>query len=270
MSTASGSIPIRSPTPSFENSSRRPDTSPIPNARRILRCIPTPIPKCWCRARWCSRSPIVRSTCATISPGGNTSPAPTGGIRRGRRVRLRAATIIRSCMSPMRTRSPMRRGPARNCRPKRNGNSPPAAGSKARPIHGAMRPIRMAGSWPTPGRAISLTRIRPTTATRALRRSMRFRPMATACSTWSAIPGNGRRAPLTPQGFNKAPRSRNRAATPAPATIAPCAATVKGGSHLCAPNYCLRYRPSARQGETVDSSTCHIGFRCVVRQPPGN
>ncbi|MEO8317304.1 MAG: formylglycine-generating enzyme family protein [Bradyrhizobium sp.] len=43
--------------------------------------------------------------------------------------------------------------------------------------------------------------------------------------------------------------------------------TVKGGSHLCAPNYCLRYRPSARQGETVDSSTCHIGFRCVLRKP---
>jgi formylglycine-generating enzyme len=41
---------------------------------------------------------------------------------------------------------------------------------------------------------------------------------------------------------------------------------LKGGSHLCAPNYCLRYRPSARQGETRDSSTCHIGFRCVVRE----
>jgi sulfatase modifying factor 1 len=40
---------------------------------------------------------------------------------------------------------------------------------------------------------------------------------------------------------------------------------VKGGSHLCAPNYCLRYRPAARQGEAVDSSTCHIGFRCVMR-----
>lgn len=40
---------------------------------------------------------------------------------------------------------------------------------------------------------------------------------------------------------------------------------VKGGSHLCAPNYCLRFRPAARQGETADSSTCHIGFRCVVR-----
>jgi formylglycine-generating enzyme required for sulfatase activity len=41
---------------------------------------------------------------------------------------------------------------------------------------------------------------------------------------------------------------------------------LKGGSHLCAPNYCLRYRPAARQGEAVDTSACHIGFRCVVRE----
>jgi formylglycine-generating enzyme required for sulfatase activity len=40
---------------------------------------------------------------------------------------------------------------------------------------------------------------------------------------------------------------------------------VKGGSHLCAPNYCLRFRPAARQGEEIDTSTSHIGFRCVVR-----
>lgn len=40
---------------------------------------------------------------------------------------------------------------------------------------------------------------------------------------------------------------------------------IKGGSHLCAPNYCLRYRPAARQGEAVDTSTSHLGFRCVVR-----
>jgi formylglycine-generating enzyme required for sulfatase activity len=44
---------------------------------------------------------------------------------------------------------------------------------------------------------------------------------------------------------------------------------VKGGSHLCAPNYCLRYRPAARQAEQVDTSTAHIGFRCIVRVPPG-
>lgn len=39
---------------------------------------------------------------------------------------------------------------------------------------------------------------------------------------------------------------------------------IKGGSHLCAPNYCLRYRPAARQRESVDTSTSHIGFRCMV------
>jgi formylglycine-generating enzyme required for sulfatase activity len=39
---------------------------------------------------------------------------------------------------------------------------------------------------------------------------------------------------------------------------------IKGGSHLCAPNYCLRYRPAARQAEAVDTSTSHIGFRCVL------
>jgi formylglycine-generating enzyme len=40
---------------------------------------------------------------------------------------------------------------------------------------------------------------------------------------------------------------------------------IKGGSHLCAPNYCLRFRPAARQGEAVDTSTSHIGFRCILR-----
>jgi len=40
---------------------------------------------------------------------------------------------------------------------------------------------------------------------------------------------------------------------------------IKGGSHLCAPSYCLRYRPAARQSETIDTSTGHLGFRCIVR-----
>jgi formylglycine-generating enzyme required for sulfatase activity len=41
---------------------------------------------------------------------------------------------------------------------------------------------------------------------------------------------------------------------------------LKGGSHLRAPNYCQRYRPAARQPQTVDTSSSHIGFRCVVRR----
>jgi formylglycine-generating enzyme len=41
---------------------------------------------------------------------------------------------------------------------------------------------------------------------------------------------------------------------------------LKGGSHLCAPNYCQRYRPAARYAQPVDTSTCHVGFRCIVRE----
>jgi formylglycine-generating enzyme required for sulfatase activity len=40
---------------------------------------------------------------------------------------------------------------------------------------------------------------------------------------------------------------------------------LKGGSHLCAPNYCRRYRPAARYAHPIDTSTCHVGFRCIVR-----
>ncbi|HYI16370.1 MAG TPA: formylglycine-generating enzyme family protein [Thermomicrobiales bacterium] len=43
---------------------------------------------------------------------------------------------------------------------------------------------------------------------------------------------------------------------------------IKGGSHLCAPNYCLRYRPAARQPQMVDTGMCHLGFRCVSRSSP--
>jgi formylglycine-generating enzyme required for sulfatase activity len=41
---------------------------------------------------------------------------------------------------------------------------------------------------------------------------------------------------------------------------------LKGGSHLCAPNYCRRYRPAARHAQPIDTSSGHIGFRCVVRK----
>jgi len=45
---------------------------------------------------------------------------------------------------------------------------------------------------------------------------------------------------------------------------------IKGGSHLCAPNYCRRYRPAARHAEPVDTSTSHLGFRCVIRTGRGS
>lgn len=48
------------------------------------------------------------------------------------------------------------------------------------------------------------------------------------------------------------------------AKMAPVSRVLKGGSHLCAPEYCLRYRPAARIPQTEDSATTHIGFRCAV------
>jgi formylglycine-generating enzyme len=41
---------------------------------------------------------------------------------------------------------------------------------------------------------------------------------------------------------------------------------LKGGSHLCAPSYCRRYRPAARHPQPVDSSMSHVGFRCISRE----
>jgi sulfatase modifying factor 1 len=60
------------------------------------------------------------------------------------------------------------------------------------------------------------------------------------------------------------PRTLSDAESYAPGETIP-RRVIKGGSHLCAPNYCLRYRPAARQGEAIDTSTGHLGFRCIIR-----
>ncbi len=44
---------------------------------------------------------------------------------------------------------------------------------------------------------------------------------------------------------------------------------LKGGSHLCAPNYCRRYRPAARHAHPIDTAAGHIGFRCIIRRGAG-
>lgn len=64
-------------------------------------------------------------------------------------------------------------------------------------------------------------------------------------------------------GHHRMPPSNSccpKSAEPDPSLIQ----TLKGGSHLCAPEYCHRYRPAARSPQSQDSSTTHIGFRCVL------
>ena len=58
---------------------------------------------------------------------------------------------------------------------------------------------------------------------------------------------------------------RDRSCDPRTPTIKIPRKVMKGGSFLCAPNYCRRYRPAARMPQPIDTSTCHLGFRCVVR-----
>ena len=116
--------------------------------------------------------------------------------------------------------------------------------------------------------------LRRRTGSRAHRPSVRFRRTAMASSTWPAMSGSGRstgiRATRTSSGA--AARSTIPRGGALENSFDPCLPDVpiprrvtKGGSYLCAPNYCRRYRPAARMAQPIDTSTCHLGFRCIVR-----
>ena len=75
------------------------------------------------------------------------------------------------------------------------------------------------------------------------------------------------RAPASCCGVVKSPRGgvREKSYDPCmPGSFIP-RRVMKGGSFLCAPSYCRRYRPAARMPQPIDTSTCHLGFRCLVR-----
>jgi formylglycine-generating enzyme required for sulfatase activity len=73
-------------------------------------------------------------------------------------------------------------------------------------------------------------------------------------------------AEQTDQPARGAGRNQSRSAQP---QFAISRKLVKGGSFLCAPNYCRRYRPAARHAQMVDSGMSRIGFRCVLRPRSG-
>ena len=77
-------------------------------------------------------------------------------------------------------------------------------------------------------------------------------------STWY-VPGHSGRSEVNPTGPDEA-ASRDPRQPRVPAKV------IKGGSHLCAPSYCIRYRPAARQARETDSGTSHIGFRTVFNE----
>jgi formylglycine-generating enzyme len=67
--------------------------------------------------------------------------------------------------------------------------------------------------------------------------------------------------PQNPRGA-----SEDESYDPAQPNIRIARKVLKGGSHLCAPNYCRRYRPAARHAQPVDTSMSHVGFRCIIRE----
>jgi formylglycine-generating enzyme required for sulfatase activity len=77
--------------------------------------------------------------------------------------------------------------------------------------------------------------------------------------------GDGAAGPCC--GGEAAERARRASFDPATPDVQIPRKVMKGGSHLCAPNYCRRYRPAARMAQGVDTSTSHLGFRCIVRAP---
>jgi len=81
----------------------------------------------------------------------------------------------------------------------------------------------------------------------------------------AAAPDNLLGSGVREDGCRCSPSSRDesRAADSAEPGSTQPRRVLKGGSHLCAPEYCLRYRPAARSPQADDTATSHIGFRCV-------
>ena len=193
----------------------------------------------------------------------------------------RPGALPRASTSPTAMRRPMPRWAGKEL-PDRSGvgvRRPGRSGRRhlrlGRGVH-----ARRASSWPTPGRGSSPGRTGWRTATRARRRWGRSRRTATACFDmignvweWTTDWYGPRMRPIAPKAccVPRNPRGggrRGELRSRQPEIRIP-RKVLKGGSHLCAPNYCRRYRPAARFPEPVDTSTCHLGFRCIIRSPGG-
>ena len=131
-----------------------------------------------------------------------------------------------------------------------------------------------ASRWPTPGRATSPGRTCSRTATSGPRRSAPSPPngyglhdMAGNVWQWTTdwYQEHGKIDSPCCTLDNPRGAEREESYDPRQPDVQIPRKVMKGGSHLCAPNYCRRYRPAARMAQPVDTSTCHLGFRCIVR-----
>jgi formylglycine-generating enzyme required for sulfatase activity len=165
-------------------------------------------------------------------------------------------------------------GRERSCRAKPSGSSLPAAGWKARPTSGARTTCPAASRWPTPWQG-----------------EFPHQNLLEDGFEWTApvgsFPANGYGLhemagnvwEWTTDWYQEHGKIQHACCTldnprggepdesldPRTPEVRIPRRVMKGGSYLCAPNYCQRYRPAARMAQPIDTSTCHLGFRCVVR-----
>ena len=261
-SAASGwmSTRSRSPSPPLRPGDRlrdrrraRPGTGPVPGSGA---------PACSCPARWSSIRRRARWICRPAATGGRGSPAPSGGTRKARAARSGGGTVTRSSRWPGRMRWPTRPGPASVSPPRPNGNGPPVAAWTGATTSGATSSARAGSGWPTTGRDVSPREPAGRTARDRSGRpfppngyglvgyrrqrlgvvSDLFTPPPPHPGQPDPVPGAAHRAAAgraIPAGGRPGPGA---AATPPPGGPIP-RRVVKGGSYLCAPDYCLRYRP---------------------------
>ncbi len=193
-------------------------------------------------------------------------PALAGVGPKGRAATGVTGPTTRSSMSPTKTRRLSRHGAARTFPWKLNGRRRPAAAWSAPNSPGATNSRLAPSRWRTPGKVSSPGAIRPRTGLSAPRRSAPILQTATGSPIWRAMSGNGQATGMPPGAAGNPPAAPCRAVlTPALPGVTVPRKVIKGGSFLCAPDYCRRYRPAARQPQMVDTAASHIGFRCVLR-----
>ena len=181
-------------------------------------------------------------------------------------------------MSPSPMRSPMPDGPARSCRPRREwefaargglDGADYAWGDEFTPggMHMAntwqgefprAEPLRRRLRAHLTGDRVPAQRLRPARHDRQCLGVDHGLVFAHSTPPTPRRPAASRRT--------RAAGARTRATTRRSRNIKIPRKVIKGGSHLCAPNYCRRYRPAARHAQPVDTSTSHVGFRCIIRR----
>ena len=214
-----------------------------------------------------------RSTCAT-GPVVAVPRVPIGGTVRAEAQHQRARQSSgRACR--IATRRPTRNGPARNCRPRPNGNSPRAADSTDAEFAWGdeFTPggVHMANTWQGefPHQNLTADGFERTSPVMAFPpNGYGLHDMIGNVWEWTSDWYSPKHEAAAPKAccIPENPRGGREDAATIPASRDQNSSQgAKGGSHLCAPNYCRRYRPAARHAEPVDTSTSHVGFRCVIR-----